>query len=374
MKYLNKITAALLLSALAFSGLYAHKTHVDQETTKIYNQLELHEDKTGFINNKLADALQDLYDETISRDEFLLILDVVLTELDDLVKSIEIIKGNAVNDYYLLAQELKLLQYNYENIKLYIESIQQDILNPYQKNILKQTLYKKCLYPSVRIIVYAETLYFSIDENGNKVKEWVITRWSTGSGTIIKSDPDPETGEIKTYIISAGHLSDGIESDWSKLHHLEIDLFDFRGNFETVEASIVNNDMNYDLMMLQIDDKETIYPTGEIANEKEITQLDIFTDILNVGCGLGTRPYPAYGIITALYLENNTYKSWWQMSAPIIYGNSGGGVFTMDGKLIGVVSMGNLDRGIMQNHMALIVSPDMIYEWIYKHNLEYVLE
>ena len=183
-----------------------------------------------------------------------------------------------------------------------------------------QQLYEDLLYPSVKI----------------------TSGIGTGSGVVIHSEPD------KTYLLTAAHVVGDDSTVTATFYYCHEDT-------KTLSASVVITDTVKDLALLKIDKP---YPYVAKLGSRNYTPY-IFTPVWVVGCSLGLDPRPSEGIITVI--SDNA----WEMSAPIVPGNSGGGVFLKDThELIGIAVWVRGYRKQLITTMAGIVPLQDIYKFL----------
>lgn len=179
--------------------------------------------------------------------------------------------------------------------------------NPYQLE------YEKMLYPTVRI----------------------KAGLSIGSGVVIDG-----------YILTAAHVV-GDESA------VTVELF-YPKNIE-IEAEVIITDTIKDLALLRVlcvsVAKATLAP-------QDYTPY-IFAPVYTVGCSLGLSPRPSPGIISVIT------DRYWEISAPILPGNSGGPVFdARTYEVIGIAVWVHTYRDQLVTTMAGVVPLDQIYEFL----------
>jgi S1-C subfamily serine protease len=224
------------------------------------------------------------------------------------------------------------------------------VVNPYQ------TLYEDLLYPSVRIT--------TADGIGSGViigvNEFISSRAHESTNELMNSS----TNEL--FILTAAHVV-GDEA------LVSVELFN---STESLPAFVVATDTGKDLALLRL--KPNTQNTGCQIRLKPNTQNTgcqtlvwvaklaprsyvpyIFTPVWVIGCSLGLPTRPSEGIISAI--SNDA----WEISAPILPGNSGGGVF--DGRtheLIGIAVWVRVYQGQLITTMAGIVPINQIYEFL----------
>ncbi len=178
---------------------------------------------------------------------------------------------------------------------------------------------------------YSNTQYSSLKEGISKAYDTVVEvtsdptssffgqqyeSVSMGSGVIVSADG---------YIITNEHVIDGATT---------ITVEDVNGN--TYDATLIGSDSKTDIAVLKIDAENLTY--AEIADSDN---LEIGDDAIVIGNPLGTGISVTNGIISALNkevtIENETMYLI-QTNAAVNQGNSGGGLFDINGNLIGIVN------------------------------------
>ena len=147
------------------------------------------------------------------------------------------------------------------------------------------------------------------------------TRFSeTGSGVLISSD-----GKVMT----AAHV----------VHAMDEISVEFLGG-ETVKARVVASEPSADLSLLQLERVPTGAKSSPLANSDPIQVGD---PVIIVGAPYGLSYSLSDGLISARWKPNTVYKTmplaeFFQTTATINTGNSGGPMFAMNGEVIGIVS------------------------------------
>ena len=140
--------------------------------------------------------------------------------------------------------------------------------------------------------------------------------YSLGSGVIISEDG---------YIVTNNHVVEGATAVSIKMHDNNI-----------YDAKIIGTDAKTDLAVVKID------ATGlEFASLVDSSQLVLGQECIAIGNPLGEGISCSNGIISSLNKEitiNGVSMSVIQTNAAINQGNSGGGLFNMNGDLIAVVN------------------------------------
>jgi S1-C subfamily serine protease len=204
--------------------------------------------------------------------------------------------------------------------------------NPYQK------LYDDLLAPTVRI------------ENASGI----------GSGVIISA-----TGATD-WILTAAHVVGNNSS-------VVVTFYSYISNTQTVLcdlcAFVVMTDTGKDLALLRTQinaDLKDIIHKAKLAS-KDYTPF-LFAPIYAVGCSLGLDPRPSSGIITAISDNQRSSASYWEISAPILPGNSGGPVFDANThEVIGIAVWVKVYHGQLVTTMAGVIPITEIYKFLNSH-------
>jgi len=223
-----------------------------------------------------------------------------------------------------------------------------------------EELHKYILYPSVRI------------RAGNTI----------GSGTIIASIK----GAIgyDTYVLTNHHVIEDsiqIKEEWNSLTKkmekketratIEVEIFKYQNmsiasGTLLVLSDIVEWNQDHDLTLIKLRMDDFIQP-ALLASQKTIDSLRIFQNVYLCGSGQGRSPFPTYGQIASLVDEIDNLP-YWMVTAPSVFGNSGGGVFLADNKeFVGIPSRLAVTFAMWAPnaiyHMSYIIPISRIYKW-----------
>ena len=212
-----------------------------------------------------------------------------------------------------------------------------------------------------------------------------------GSGTIIYSKPN-EDGGYSTYVMTNYHvISDAIsvvnqwDSDLQKEIKIEkrnliyAEIFKYKnlsipiGTLK-VEAHVVLYSKDEDMALVKLSLEEPakyvakLYPYGK-EDEIHVTDKSIA-----VGCSMGWPPIPAMGMITRMnvYIDSLIYH---MSESQIIFGNSGGAMYTEIGEYMGMPSRGVvLGWSNIVSHMGLFIPINRIYDWLERENFNFIYD
>ena len=156
-----------------------------------------------------------------------------------------------------------------------------------------------------------------------------------GSGTIIKNNKDDYI-----VVISAAHVVRGMEKKWQKdfeegkaTKRLEFFIsVAYDDNLKKVEVLKIDDDK--DLALFIGAEKESKSgPYVEVSN----TPPNIGDNIWAIGAPMGDQRTVTNGIVSN-FENSNKKRSLYRISAPVFFGNSGGGLFSNKMELIGVIN------------------------------------
>lgn len=217
----------------------------------------------------------------------------------------------------------------YGVFKLYIDK-NKPIVSEDKENVIinevaytnkKETNYTKAIEKAYNSVVEIKTtvktnsnsyFYFNFGEN-----ESYST--ATGSGVIISQDG---------YIVTNEHVISGASDE----NAVSVILY----NGEQYQAKIIGYDTRTDLALLKIDEYNLPY-----SMFVDSSKLQMGEDVIAIGNPLGLGISCSNGIISALEKEiyiNNVYITVLQTNAAVNAGNSGGGLFDINGNIVGIVN------------------------------------
>jgi serine protease Do len=160
-----------------------------------------------------------------------------------------------------------------------------------------------------------------IRAKGRDVSAGGQTRFAeTGSGVLISAD-----GKVMT----AAHV----------VHAMDEITVEFLGG-ETVKARVVASEPAADLSLIQL---ERVPPGARAAPLANSDPIRVGDPVVIVGAPYGLSYSLSAGLISARWAPNTAYKTmplaeFFQTTATINTGNSGGPMFDMNGEVIGIVS------------------------------------
>jgi S1-C subfamily serine protease len=208
----------------------------------------------------------------------------------------------------------------------------------------------------------------------------VCGRGGVGGGTIIRSEPEAG-GACGTYILTAFHVIqkslERVEAGHDRKSPVQVKVFPAEGPPETFESDLLLNDERKDIALLKLRSTRHFLVAARLADRGRVRETTVFTPIYAVGCPLGHDPLPSFGEITTLRKEVSGER-FWMMSAPTIFGNSGGGVFHRETlEMIGVSAMiCTFDNPVSTPvpHLGILVPMDVVYDWLRDNNFGFLFD
>jgi len=235
-----------------------------------------------------------------------------------------------------------------------------------------QERHERCLYPCVR----------------------VRTEKALGSGTVLYVEEAPDArGQYDWYLLTNEHVVDNlikVEKRWNSTLRRDVkqdilgtptvEVFTFAYTSRTVgfsglQAEIVAYDKEEDMALLKVRAPYEHKYVAELIPEEEIMDLVSFAGVWNVGCGLGAKPVITFGYLSAFGYDIDN-KDYMQVSAPSIFGNSGGATFLEDsGYYIGIparISVAGFGDAI--THIGFSITPTRIYKFLREHIFDFIID
>jgi S1-C subfamily serine protease len=159
----------------------------------------------------------------------------------------------------------------------------------------------------------------------------------TGSGVLISAD-----GQVMT----AAHV----------VHAMDEITVEFLGG-ETITARVVASEPAADLSLLKLD---RVPPGAAVAAMADSDAIKVGDQVIVVGAPYGLSYSLSVGYVSARWAPNTVYRTmplaeFFQTDAVINTGNSGGPMFSMDGKVVGVVSH-NISKGGGSEGLGFVVT------------------
>ena len=201
---------------------------------------------------------------------------------------------------------------------------------------------------------------------------------TVGSGTLIFSGDNIETDTVESYVLTSYHVIRNILADTRSARRdgISVTIYLKSGPVED-RADMVSHDERIDAALLKMRSAKKYQGVARAVSRTASHRVRVWDRIYAVGCPLGNDPIPTRGEISSVQNELNG-ANYWMINAPTYFGNSGGGVFLADSReLVGVFSkIYTHGRGnpVVVPHMGLCTPIELIYDWLEKDKLDFVLE
>ena len=223
------------------------------------------------------------------------------------------------------------------------------------REVLERLAGKVAVHPEV---LTKEMLLPTVQLNGED---------TVGSGTLVKSAKNPETGEVESYILTSYHVVRNIfaDSPRARTEGIAVNIYGSQATEDL--ADMISYDEKIDAALLRLR-SDTIYQrVAKVLPRGLAKEVQVWDPIFALGCPLGNDPVPSGGAISS---KSNVLNgtNYWMINAPTYYGNSGGGVFLAESTyLVGIFSkIYTHGRGnpVVVPHMGLCTPIDLVYGWL----------
>jgi S1-C subfamily serine protease len=203
----------------------------------------------------------------------------------------------------------------------------------------------------------------------------VSAKGGVGGGTLLFSRKD------HSYVVTAFHVIQKAPSEGEDAREpepCEVRLYDETGELaDEVVSDLVARDDKKDLALLKLRTDRVYGSVARLARRPALRATRVFTPLYAIGCPLGHDPLPTLGEIAALRKEVGG-ENFWMMTAPTIFGNSGGGVFHRETReMLGVSVMICTYDGVVSTpvpHLGILVSMETVYDWLDSLHFQFIYD
>lgn len=197
----------------------------------------------------------------------------------------------------------------------------------------------------------------------------VISSHGSGTGFIIYAGQRSGKSDDKAYynyVVTCHHVTEGDSSvTVQQFHYLD---GKFINSSTLVKGDVVLTDSAHDLSLIEVKTEEPFHNMVKLLTPPELKKMRLYEPVYTCGCGLGNPPYVANAGNVSLFDDNFI-----QVTSPVIFGNSGGGVYTTDGRLIGVSRAIPLDTyGGVYPQAGLCVPVWIVDIWLRLNNFGFL--
>lgn len=209
--------------------------------------------------------------------------------------------------------------YNQNNAKQETTENEPIVINNVEYNNKQETNYTKAIDKAYNTVVEINCTVINQTSGyfffGNQEQYGT----ASGSGVIISQDG---------YIVTNNHVVEDVAGEDA----VKVKLY----NDDIYDAKIIGTDARTDLAVLKIEAQDLPY-----SDFVDSSTLVMGEDVIVIGNPLGLGICCSNGIVSALEKEiyiNNVYLTVIQTNAAVNAGNSGGGLFDLNGNIVGIVN------------------------------------
>ena len=175
---------------------------------------------------------------------------------------------------------------------------------------------------------------------------------AVGSGTLIGGD----------VVLTAAHVVRACEDN-----DIFVSVFSEDGKVTKLPAHVmaISNEDERDLAVLAVKTDSKL-PHVKIMSKEAAARIPVLSPVYAVGFPTGTGPYLTRGDLVNKREPHGMFQDCWFVSSPVIFGNSGGGLFDpATGELIGVPVAIRMFGGMTPvTHMGVVIPGHHIVEWL----------
>ena len=215
--------------------------------------------------------------------------------------------------------------------------------------------------------------------------------YGTGSGTVVYSKLGDKPECVSTYILTNYHvigslikIDDEWDSDLQKNVKMErrgiayVEIFKYKDlsipvGTTKLEADIVIYNKQEDMALLKLRYEGEIEYVAMLPGKFRVSSYRVMDESIAVGCSLGWPPLVSVGVITRKNFQVDSLP-FDMSSAQIMFGNSGGGMYTADGTFIGIPSLIAAAWRAAVPHMGLFIPISRIYDWWEKEHYDFIYD
>jgi S1-C subfamily serine protease len=198
-----------------------------------------------------------------------------------------------------------------------------------------------------------------------------------GSGVIVFNAERGSPKVLETYVLTAYHvIKDNFVTKEGEKEPVQVDIYPRKNDRITVISEVLQVQTELDVALLRIRTNLIANP-AKPADPEILAGLDLFSKVVTIGCPLGYEPMPTRG---ELMSRSKVFdkRTFWMMSAPTIFGNSGGGVFDAgSGCLLGLLVRIAAYKNVIDvavPHLGIVTPIAEIENWLEKTGFGFVLK
>jgi hypothetical protein len=183
-----------------------------------------------------------------------------------------------------------------------------------------------------------------------------------GSGTVIYSELSPDDdGSYHNYALTNSHVV-GKNGQIPVKQFLYLRDGQVTGHVAYI-GTVVLTDPELDLALVRFRTSKPFEHTVSFVRDSESKNFRLYEKVYVAGCGASRPPFVTNGNLAQIGLVHH------MVTAPAIFGNSGGAAFTHKGKLMGiVVAIGAVkdsqNRTHLATHIVSVISGRLVRAWL----------
>jgi S1-C subfamily serine protease len=201
---------------------------------------------------------------------------------------------------------------------------------------------------------------------------------TVGSGTLVFSGPNPNTGKNETYVVTSYHVVRNILADTpsARSEGILTTIYSDQDR-KDVRADMLVFEQRIDAALLKLRTEQVWPNLANVLSKTDAAKVEVWDPICAVGCPLGNDPIPTNGSISSLKNELNG-ANYWMINAPTYFGNSGGGIYLAKSRqLVGVFSKiytHGKGNPVVIPHMGLCTPISLVHDWLGREKFGWVLD
>lgn len=142
----------------------------------------------------------------------------------------------------------------------------------------------------------------------------------------------------------------------------------------TYSAKVVQRSRSPDLALLEVQSSKPFGRVAPFITIGQFRELALYDPIFVCGCSLGKPPFITNGNLA------NVDNDYYMLTAFAIFGNSGGGAFDIEGRLVGIVTrvtmiraQANAHVGVPVTGMSYIIPSKVAARWLSHGDYSFII-
>ncbi len=192
----------------------------------------------------------------------------------------------------------------------------------------------------------------------------IESQTDVGSGTVIWRGRDGD--DHVAYILTAWHI---VQHNAGPDGPIPLGITIYAAGHPIFEATgtVVARAPSLDVALVESRTADPFPAAARLLPRERVQGVPLFAPVHAVGCPLGYPPIPTSGMLTSKSKALGE-RVFWMVTAPTIFGNSGGGIYLGEsGELIGVLSRISAYKSLIDvavPHMGIVTDLGGVYDWL----------